>query len=304
MSDTNAAQEGRHATAAELEDVFVGLRDMIKRLHGRVGAVEKSFDRLRQAVELEVDERRRAFEDLAREVVTRRLRVVDGLGRTAVVAEAGRVRCQTGGNEDTWIELYADDGEEAAGIFLMRAGNGAAHLDSVGAYNELKAGQPAATFSLCDHQDRVVLDLPKDLTGVRDLVAVLDTWARMTGAPWGTARDAHEGERSSIVTWTPLAPNYGKRRPGPPASVATAHGGRPLERERFPFAPLLAAVGTTAPTAVPRRAGVNASGETIRSWLTTGLTVRMADRMAIGLGRHPGEIWPEWWDLACDPDEP
>lgn len=193
--DTNAPREGRPATKAELEDVFVGLRDMIKRLHKRVGAIEKNFDLLHQAVELEVGERRRALADLANEIVTRRLRVVDDAGRTAVVADAaeastdsgvtGRVRCQTGANEDTWIELYADGCEESAGLLLMRAGNGVAHLDSVGAYNELTVREPAATFSLCDHREGVVLDLPRDAAGVRDMVALLNTWARTAGAPWG-----------------------------------------------------------------------------------------------------------------------
>jgi lambda repressor-like predicted transcriptional regulator len=26
-----------------------------------------------------------------------------------------------------------------------------------------------------------------------------------------------------------------------------------------------------------------------------GIPVLQADRIAVALGRHPGEIWPEWW---------
>lgn len=75
------------------------------------------------------------------------------------------------------------------------------------------------------------------------------------------------------------------------------NGGR-RSGEHFPLAPLFAAACTTAPSAVARRAGINASHDTIRRWLATGLTTSMADRMAVGLGCHPGDIWPEWWDLA------
>jgi lambda repressor-like predicted transcriptional regulator len=35
---------------------------------------------------------------------------------------------------------------------------------------------------------------------------------------------------------------------------------------------------------------------TTRRWVTRGLKEHEADRVAISLGLHPSELWPQWWD--------
>lgn len=42
--------------------------------------------------------------------------------------------------------------------------------------------------------------------------------------------------------------------------------------------------------------GVNQS--TARHWVKTGLSEIQADRAAIACGRHPGELWSEWFSGA------
>ncbi len=38
---------------------------------------------------------------------------------------------------------------------------------------------------------------------------------------------------------------------------------------------------------------------TAHRWIVAGgLSELQADRCAIALGLHPGEIWPEWWEAA------
>lgn len=44
-----------------------------------------------------------------------------------------------------------------------------------------------------------------------------------------------------------------------------------------------------------RWAGTNATK--VRRWRTTGITVDDADRIAVSLGRHPVELWPNWYEL-------
>ena len=36
---------------------------------------------------------------------------------------------------------------------------------------------------------------------------------------------------------------------------------------------------------------------TVRSWRTGRRRIKAtaADRLAVGLGLHPAELWPEWW---------
>lgn len=38
----------------------------------------------------------------------------------------------------------------------------------------------------------------------------------------------------------------------------------------------------------------DAARKRVGRWHTLGLTVTEADRLAVALGRHPAEIWPEW----------
>lgn len=33
-------------------------------------------------------------------------------------------------------------------------------------------------------------------------------------------------------------------------------------------------------------------------WRRTGVDVWQADELAVRFGRHPGELWPEWWETA------
>lgn len=35
-----------------------------------------------------------------------------------------------------------------------------------------------------------------------------------------------------------------------------------------------------------------------RRWRKSGVPLWHADRMAVALGRHPGEVWPEYWEAA------
>ena len=78
---------------------------------------------------------------------------------------------------------------------------------------------------------------------------------------------------------------------------------------RFPLQPLIDIIEARhaegvdvythigAPGRLGRVAGTNRA--TVHRWLQEGtITQNGADRCAIALGYHPGEIWPEWWDLA------
>jgi hypothetical protein len=82
---------------------------------------------------------------------------------------------------------------------------------------------------------------------------------------------------------------------------------RPYERERFPVEPLLALVGAGwevierngggvqmvgADRRLARAVGV--STRTVYRRKHTGLCPWAADRWAVALGRHPGDVWPEW----------
>ena len=37
---------------------------------------------------------------------------------------------------------------------------------------------------------------------------------------------------------------------------------------------------------------------TIQRWKTTGVPLHSADQLAIRLGVHPANIWPQWYQLA------
>jgi hypothetical protein len=36
----------------------------------------------------------------------------------------------------------------------------------------------------------------------------------------------------------------------------------------------------------------------VRRWAASGLSVVEADRAAVALGQHPGDVWAEWWALG------
>jgi hypothetical protein len=42
---------------------------------------------------------------------------------------------------------------------------------------------------------------------------------------------------------------------------------------------------------------VGVSGGSVNNWRRNGLPILVADFVACRLGHHPGEVWPEWWQL-------
>jgi hypothetical protein len=38
-------------------------------------------------------------------------------------------------------------------------------------------------------------------------------------------------------------------------------------------------------------------------WRRDGVPIDSADRLACGLGRHPAEVWPEWYHLIALTDD-
>lgn len=77
----------------------------------------------------------------------------------------------------------------------------------------------------------------------------------------------------------------------------TATVARP-RAHRFPFDPVLDLVGGTLTDDVIAHLGVPAS--TIRQLAGRGLTAHVADLLATRLGRHPADLWPDWWDHVDD----
>lgn len=61
---------------------------------------------------------------------------------------------------------------------------------------------------------------------------------------------------------------------------------------RWPLEPLLAASGCATVSAIEARTGLPRGIG--RRWVTHGLTDDAADRVAVALGRHPAEVWPDW----------
>jgi hypothetical protein len=74
---------------------------------------------------------------------------------------------------------------------------------------------------------------------------------------------------------------------------------------RLPLGPLLSIVGQST-NALAVATGVD-EGQLCRDHRAGGVTPSMADRLAVALGRTPGELWGHaWWDLpdgACGPTE-
>lgn len=63
--------------------------------------------------------------------------------------------------------------------------------------------------------------------------------------------------------------------------------------ERFPFAPLERWLG--AHTVKKTAKLLDVDPRQIYRWRSGGVREDVADRLAIGLGLHPGDLWPEWW---------
>ncbi|MDQ1439266.1 MAG: Winged helix-turn-helix DNA-binding [Acidimicrobiaceae bacterium] len=38
----------------------------------------------------------------------------------------------------------------------------------------------------------------------------------------------------------------------------------------------------------------------VAHWRSDGVPIESADRIAIAVGRHPAEVWPEWYRLSGD----
>lgn len=65
---------------------------------------------------------------------------------------------------------------------------------------------------------------------------------------------------------------------------------RPPSR-RWPLEPLLVATRRPVPHLEQLARLPSGIG---RRWATHGLTDEAADRVAVGLGMHPLEVWPDW----------
>lgn len=69
-------------------------------------------------------------------------------------------------------------------------------------------------------------------------------------------------------------------------------------QRRLPLEPLVAAHGTVTALA----AALGRSREQVARWRSGGLPLGSADSVACALGRHPAEVWPEWYALSQDAD--
>ena len=47
-----------------------------------------------------------------------------------------------------------------------------------------------------------------------------------------------------------------------------------------------------------RAGALGVSRARVVAYRKRGLSEDQADRLAVHIGRHPGEVWPEWWALA------
>jgi plasmid maintenance system antidote protein VapI len=62
---------------------------------------------------------------------------------------------------------------------------------------------------------------------------------------------------------------------------------------RLSIEPLVKMYGTVC--GLGRALGVHSTQ--VNRWRRTGLTIATADRLAIAVGLHPVDLWPEWYDL-------
>jgi lambda repressor-like predicted transcriptional regulator len=66
----------------------------------------------------------------------------------------------------------------------------------------------------------------------------------------------------------------------------------PFQR-RYPFGPVIERSGCRSVAAVAQKTGFPL--RTVQRWAHLGVTDNYADRLAVRLGFHPSEIWPEWF---------
>lgn len=64
----------------------------------------------------------------------------------------------------------------------------------------------------------------------------------------------------------------------------------------LPWEPLWVAMGRPSSVrGMGRDLGV--AVETVHRWRRSGVPGVSADRVCVGVGLHPGVVWPEWWEL-------
>ena len=66
----------------------------------------------------------------------------------------------------------------------------------------------------------------------------------------------------------------------------------------LPIEPLERFVGGETQRQIAANAGIN--HRSLHLWRKNGISMIMADRVAIRLGVHPGCIWPQWWSVDFD----
>jgi len=83
---------------------------------------------------------------------------------------------------------------------------------------------------------------------------------------------------------------------------------RPSTKRAFPFAPIVELIvgrwdddGQIPATRIGLRLGV--TREQVHRWRYKGLGIDQADALAVRLGLHPVEIWPDWYRVTVPTDE-
>lgn len=70
------------------------------------------------------------------------------------------------------------------------------------------------------------------------------------------------------------------------------------KHRRYPVAPLLHIFGELSSREIQERYGIHPT--TVNRWRnqpTTQIIEWEADRFAVQLGRHPGELWEDWFNI-------
>lgn len=84
---------------------------------------------------------------------------------------------------------------------------------------------------------------------------------------------------------------------GPAAKVVDLAEYR--QRHRFAFDPVAERMTAEGLSVVKLAARVGADRAQLQRSKESGLTVSMADRIAVrGFGCHPCELWPTWWEVT------
>jgi hypothetical protein len=73
------------------------------------------------------------------------------------------------------------------------------------------------------------------------------------------------------------------------------------EARRFSLDALEDYIGSPNAPETAERLGVDP--KQVDCWREYGLTEYQADHLAIYAGTHPGDVWPEWYDIEVDADD-